>query len=197
LTECCSQVATASLGSLSESRKPDVEVLPHLEVRREATGVFAIRGSSLLTGYAVEDERGSPRFVDPKVNGWFVTEDLGVVSDAAGRRLLQVEGRGGDFVKIGGESVDLIRLQSIAERLASSSQPPCDAAIVALPDPRLGSVIHLVATTDRIEALVTQFNERVLPFERARAAHRVDAIPRTALRKLRRADLTAEIQRRQ
>ena len=196
LTECCSQVATAPLDSLSESRKPDLEVLRHVEVRCEENGVLALRGSSLLTGYALDDEVGLRRFVDPKIDGWFVTEDLGSVTTVGGRRLLKVEGRGGEFVKIGGESVDLTRLQSIAEKLASAADPPCDAAIVAVPDPRLGSVIHLVATSDRIDSLAARFNERVLPFERARAAHRVDVIPRTALRKLLRADLTAEIKRR-
>jgi len=196
LTECCSQVATAPLDSLSSSRKPDLEVLRHVEVRRDENGLLALRGSSLLTGYALEDDAGSRRFVDPRVDGWFVTEDLGAITAVEGRRFLRVEGRSGEFVKIGGESVDLTRLQSIAEKLASSAEPPCDAAIVALPDPRLGFVIHLVATSDRVDVLVARFNERVLPFERARAAHRVEAVPRTTLRKLLRADLTAEIKRR-
>jgi O-succinylbenzoic acid--CoA ligase len=195
LTECCSQVATAPLDSLSVGR-PDLEVLRHVEVRREESGVVALRGPSLLTGYAVEDDAGSPRFVDPRVDGWFVTEDLGAVTVVGDRRVLRVEGRGGDFVKIGGESVDLTRLQWIVENLASSAQPPCDAAIVAVPDRRLGSVIHLAATSDRVDVLAARFNERVLPFERARAAHRVEFIPRTTLRKLLRADLTREIKRR-
>jgi O-succinylbenzoic acid--CoA ligase len=196
LTEACSQVATASLQSLSGSGRPDLEVLQHVEVRREESGLLALRGPSLLTGYALEEGAGSRAFVDPKVDGWFVTEDRGVVMTAGGRLLLRVEGRGGEFVKIGGESVDLIRLQWIAERLAASAEPPCDAAIVAIGDARLGSVIHLVATCERVDMLAGRFNEQVLPFERARAAHRVSAIPRTPLRKLLRADLTREIEQR-
>jgi O-succinylbenzoic acid--CoA ligase len=150
-------------------------LLSHIEARREADGRLAFRGPSLLTGYVSEDG-----LVDPKIDGWFISEDLGEVN---GRRL-NVVGRAGDFVKIGGESVDLKRLDQILHELAGD-----DAAIVAMPDERLGHVIELATTIDG--GFVEAFNARVHPFERIRTVHRVDAIPRSPLGKLLRGELAA------
>ena len=167
MTECCSTIAI-------EGR-----VLPHLEARVEADGRLAFRGASMLTGYATEEG-----FVDPKVDGWFVSEDLGRVDNGA----LHVAGRRGDFLKIGGESVDLRRLDAVLD----SVRGDVDAALVAMPDDRLGHVIHLAIAGEE-GAIVEAFNERVLPFERIRAVHRVEAIPRSALGKLLRAKLAEEL----
>jgi len=162
MSECCSTIAIEDI------------LLSHLEARRESDGRVAFRGASLLTGYVAGEG-----LVDPKVDGWFISEDLG---DVDGRKLT-IYGRAGDFVKIGGESVDLTRLDRILYELTGD-----DAAIVAVPDERLGHVIHLAATGDAI-ALIDAFNARVHPFERIRAVHLVDAIPRSPLGKLLRAQL--------
>src|SRR5258706_4630453 len=148
-------------------------LLSHIDARRQPDGRLAFRGPSLFTGYVTDEG-----LVDPKVDGWFISEDLG---DVDGRRL-NVDGRAGDFVKIGGESVDLKRLDRILHELAGN-----DAAIVAVHDERLGHVIHLATTVE--PTFVDAFNARVHPFERIRAIHRVDAIPRSALGKLLRAEL--------
>ncbi|HSY49894.1 MAG TPA: AMP-binding protein [Thermoanaerobaculia bacterium] len=160
MSECCSTISIEDV------------LLPHLEARQEADGRIALRGASLLTGYATDDG-----LVDPKIDGWFISEDLG---DVEGRRLT-IYGRVGDFVKIGGESVDLARLDRILDELAGN-----DATLVAVPDKRLGHVIQL-ATTVEARAIVDAFNARVHPFERIRAVHRVEAIPRSPLGKLLRA----------
>jgi o-succinylbenzoate---CoA ligase len=164
-TECCSQVATAKIES------PELVLLDHFEARTEADGRLAFRGEALLTGYATPGEG----FSDPKVGGWFVSEDLGSIED----RILRIEGRSGDFVKIGGESVDLGRLDRI---LAATGAR--DAALVALPDPRLGHVIELAIASGDAEAIVAKFNQQVLPFERIRGVRQVETIPRTALGKV-------------
>jgi O-succinylbenzoic acid--CoA ligase len=174
MTETCSQVATATLGS------PELVLLDHLECRTEENGRLAFRGESLLTGYGTG--RG---FVDPKIDGWFVTEDLGSVD---GARLI-VEGRRGDFIKIGGESVDLARLDAI---LGSVAGP--QAAVVAVSDARLGHVIHL-AVTPAVDGDVVRaaFDERVHPFERARRVHVIPEIPRSSLGKLLRKQLLEQL----
>ena len=170
LTETCSQVATAGLDA------PALVVLDHVQVRTEPDGRVALRGSSLLTGYGTE--RG---FVDPKIDGWFITEDLGSLEGD----ILRIEGRRGDFVKIGGESVELARLDAVLVAIAGRH-----AAVIAVADARLGHVIHLVvdALLDP-DAVASAFNARVHPFERARAVHRVAEIPRSPLGKLRRHEL--------
>jgi O-succinylbenzoic acid--CoA ligase len=176
MTETCSQVATATLSS------PELRLLDHIEARTEGDGRLAFRGPSLLTGYATE--RGP---VDPKTSdGWFVTEDLGSIDG----RTLRVEGRRGDSVKIGGESVDLTRLDAILASIAGSH-----AAVVAVPEPRLGRVIHLAIDPAVVDAdgVLAAFNAGVHPFERARAVHRVAEIPRSPLGKLLRTKLLETI----
>src|SRR6201999_3876047 len=110
MTECCSQIATASVDSAHQEAAPDLFVLSHLEARSEDDGRLSFRGQSLLTGYALFDSAGRPQFVDPKVGGWFVSEDAGNVVLIDGKAVLQVEGRRGRFVKIGGEPIYLSRL---------------------------------------------------------------------------------------
>jgi len=165
MSECCSTISVQDL------------LLSHIEARRETDGRLAFRGSSLLTGYATDEG-----LIDPKIDGWFLSEDLGEVDG----RMLRVDGRAGDFVKIGGESVDLKRLDRILHELAGD-----DAAIVAMPDERLGHVIHLATTIE--PTFAEAFNSRVHPFERIRAIHRVDEIPRSPLGKLLRAKLAGTL----
>lgn len=174
MTETCSQVATATLES------PELVLLDHVEARSERDGRLALRGESLLSGYGTEHG-----FVDPKIDGWFLTEDLGSVDG----NFLRVEGRRGDFVKIGGESVDLARLDEILGAISG-----LHAAVIAVPDERLGQVIHLaVDASADADKVASAFNARVHPFERARAVHRVVEIPRSPLGKLMRNELAGAI----
>jgi O-succinylbenzoic acid--CoA ligase len=170
MTETCSQVATATPAS------PELLLLGHVEARMEEDGRLAFRGESLLTGYGTGDG-----FIDPKHDGWFITEDLGAVDG----RVLRVQGRRGDFIKIGGESVDLARLDAILAAIAGA-----EGAVVAVPDARLGHVIHL-AVTAAVDGpgVRASFDVRVHPFERARALHVVPEIPRSPLGKLLRKQL--------
>lgn len=172
MTETASQVATATASG------PELRLLDHVEGRTQDGGRLAFRSDALLTGYATP-----AGFEDPKVDGWFVTEDFGALEGG----ILRVFGRGADFVKIGGESVDLGRL----DRILASISP--DAAIVAAADDRLGHVIHLVVAEGDEAGIVAAFNERVLPFERIRAVHRVGELPRTELGKLRRRELQTRL----
>lgn len=166
MSECASTVSVEN------------EVLPHLEARQEADGRVALRGSSLLTAYVLADGA----MADPKVDGWFVSEDFG---ELEGRNKLHVRGRAEDFIKIGGESVDLNRL----DRILNGVRGGVDAALIAMPDERLGHVIHVAVTASSAEAVVEQFNAQVLPFERIREVHRVASVPRSPLGKLLRAEL--------
>ena len=169
MSECASTIAVRDV------------LLPHIEARTDEEWRLSFRGSSLFTGYITEEG-----FEDPKVGGWFLSDDIGEVEG----RVLRVHGRHGDFIKIGGESVNLARL----DRILESVRAGIDAVLIAVPDERLGHVIQLVATRDAKE-LVERFNERVLPFERIRRMHLIDSIPRSSLGKFLRAELTRRIAR--
>lgn len=169
MTECASTIAVRDT------------LLSHLEARTDEEWRLSFRGASLFTGYITEEG-----FQDPKVDGWFLSDDIGEVEG----RTLRVHGRHDDFVKVGGESVNLARL----DRILESVRGGLDAVLIAAPDARLGHVIQLVATRDP-QVVVDRFNERVLPFERIRRTHLIDSIPRSSLGKLLRAELTRRMSR--
>jgi len=176
MTETCSQVATAEPGSAA------LVMLDHAEAGVEADGRLRFKGTSLLAGYGTAEG-----FVDPRQDGWFVTNDIGEVRG----RELRVLGRSGEFVKIGGESVVLARLDRIVESVAGPK-----AAVVAVPDARLGHVICLAVERGADEDAVSRaYDAQVLPFERARRVVMVDRLPRTELGKLRRAALLELVSR--
>ena len=196
MTECASQIATASLQSLDAKHDelPPLFLLSHLQARQESDGRLAFAGTSLLTLYLIERE-GSVVFEDPKQDGWFTSDDFGSVLTYDGSTVIEVAGRTSDFIKVGGEAVYLSRLDEVLEGIVRASQLP-DAALFSHQDERLGSVIHLaVATTDPASARRVRdlFGQSVLPYERPRRLFMVSSIPRSELGKLLRQRLIEEL----
>lgn len=180
MTECSSQVATAELSCWENRTLPPLRLLPHLEVRVAHDQRLCIKGSSLLTAYALR-EGSSWRIQDPKLEGWFTSEDRGELS--AG--YLQVYGRMDHTIKVGGESVDMLYLENLLQEIRVSMNYPDDMALIDLTDERLGCSVHLVvAGPGPVQEVVDRFHQRVLPFERIRRVHQVAAIPRSSLMKL-------------
>jgi acyl-coenzyme A synthetase/AMP-(fatty) acid ligase len=95
-----------------------------------------------------------------------------------------------DVVKIGGELVSVARLDEVLESVRGTT----DAALVVASDERLGVAIHLATSAGDAEQVRGAFDALVLPFERIRRAHRLP-IPRTALGKVRRAELRRAVER--
>lgn len=207
MTECCSQIATASLESLKAgpARFPELQLLSHVQASQSSDGRLKVKSPSLLTGLAVlapSTDQGSKQcqdqWYDPKLDGWFQSEDMGEIIESPQGRFLKVRGRSSDFVKIGGESVDLNRLASIVTKVRAQAGSTTDLIIFPMPDERLGSVIHGVAAAAENSAEGTEakgifdsFNSRVLPFERVRKLHFVERIPRSPLQKLLKSELLA------
>lgn len=187
MTECCSQVATASLNSWNENRYPLLHPLAHVDLGEDAEGFLKIRSPALLSAYIFMEE-GCCRIVDPKIDGWFTSEDKAVFHEGGIKRIC----RGEQFIKIGGESVDLLRLEMLLEEVKLAQEIKFDAALIAMADERLGHVIHLAVdggNAGMIGAFVEGFAEKVFPFERIRHVHAVEKIPRSPLKKVLKADL--------
>ncbi|MGA8165077.1 MAG: AMP-binding protein [Waddliaceae bacterium] len=180
LTECASTVAVANNSGVAE-------ILPHVQVNINAQGYICLKGSSLLTLYGIQ--RGKTiHFIDPKENGWLTTEDKGELVD----QQLRIGGRADDFVKILGESVNLISLQNTLDECKCQLEIARDAALIAVPYPREGSRMHLVIegrSCSEISALIEAYNLRVMPYESIQRVHSVEKIPRSPLGKLQKADL--------
>src|SRR2546428_438680 len=105
MSECSSTIAVCDV------------LLSHIEAREQDHGRLAFRGPSLFTAYITD-----AGVVDPKVSGWFLTDDVGDVDG----RTLHVYGRQGDFIKIGGEAGDLAPLDPLRE----NGRGPVDGAVV-------------------------------------------------------------------
>lgn len=187
LTECASQVATASVCD-TQSPFPKLHLLSHIEAKINREGKLLLKSPALLTLYALIKE-GQADFCDPKREGWFETEDLAEIKNGA----LKIKGRTHYFIKIGGESVDLLRLEQILEGIKLKYSFSFDLALAPIPDDRLGHVIHLmVAKTEEpsgLANLIQDFNNKVLPFEKIRCTKLVPHIPRTDLGKVKIKDL--------
>lgn len=201
MTEACSQIATAPLGferyqTCQQGRFPKLQRLPHLQVRMSEDQTIEVKGESLFTTYIYQKE-GRPVLSDPKtVEGWYRTQDRAIGMDSTSFIVL---GRVTEFIKIGGESVELSYLRSILEEVkltclsigaaeATEGAKGVDLDLHAIPDDRLGHIIGLVAdqnlSTEAAQMLIQKFNEKVLPFERIRKFQSFVKLPRTALGKL-------------
>lgn len=159
MTECASQVASGS----------PLTLLPHMQVRVN-NQKLSIKSDSLLTGYI---KNGT--FFDPKVDGWFETEDLAEVHGD----VLSIHGRVGEVVKILGEIVSVPLLREKLRSLGAEKHH-----LVAIEHERRG--VELVLKTDAPEAavgLVEAFNASVLPFQRIQRIERT-SIHKTELGKI-------------
>jgi O-succinylbenzoic acid--CoA ligase len=158
----------------------DGEPLDGVEVRIDEDGEVQLRGPMLLRAY--RDGR------DPKTaDGWFPTGDVGAWRD--GR--LAVHGRRGDMIVTGGENV----WPEPIERVLDTHPGVADVAVVGRPDPEWGQrvVAFVVAAEPDRPPSLASLREHVKEQLPAWCAPRellvVDALPRTALGKVRRADL--------
>ena len=145
-----------------------------------------LRGPMLLRCYRDGDD---PRLPD----GWFATGDLGDLDEDG---LLTVYGRRGDLIITGGENVWPEPVEAALRTLPGVA----DAAIVGHPDPEWGErVVAVIVPTD-LQPPVTleQVREHVKSVLPAYCAPRTvlfrATLPRTALGKLKRADLERDDQ---
>lgn len=186
MTETCSQIATASLPTLQAEAMPRPELLSHASWRQTPEGLLQVRGESLLTCYGQRQKDGRIHGWDPKVDGWFTSEDY---VQLEGNKI-RVLGRKNDFIKIGGEGTSLGRLREIFDRVLAQGDISLGQQILLVdaPSDRLGSEIHLITTlgerADFMARLKESFNREVLPFERIREVKYISTIPRSDLGKV-------------
>ena len=194
MTETSSQIATASLRSLDsvsfDFEYPDMQLIGHAEVRTTAEGFLQIRGSSLFTCYAQKTAEGIKHW-DPKLQGWFTSEDRGEVITSNmndHHKILKILGRTADYIRIGGEGSNVAALRVVLEQVALDLNPawPLRVCVLDMPSERLGSEIHMVTTLNSEEAdlIAKKFCEKVMPYEKIRKIYFIDEIPRTDLGKI-------------
>lgn len=188
LTECASSVATAALGSWEKKcEAPALEILSHVAVKAEERHLW-IQSPSLLSAYAFFENEGI-RLIDPKNQGWFPSEDRGAVNAP----FLEIFGRMDGLIKIGGESVDMTRLEALFHAICLQFDCREDYSLVAKPDSRLGHVLTLAIAAEEpslaFKLAIEKFQLSVLPFEKIRKVCPVPAIPRSPLAKVLKTEL--------
>lgn len=193
MTEVCSQVATAS----QADPEANLQVLKHIELRFNPENFIEIKSAALLTGF-IHGNDPEKKLIDPKVEGWYTTQDKGTLND----HFLQIHGRGASFIKIGGENINVSQLESLWENIKVQHPCTCDAVLIDLPDERLGNIICLAVVSDSInssesladlEALIQEYNGQVLPIAKIRKTFPVASLPRTELFKLKKNELREKI----
>ena len=162
----------------------DGEPLDGVEVRVEA-GEILLRGPMLLRCYRLAG--GAEQ--DPKrADGWFPTGDSGEIGPDG---KLSVHGRMGDMIVTGGEKV----WPDPVEAALRAEPGVADVAVAGRPDPEWGHcVVAFVVPADRaappdLAALRAAVKERLPAYCAPRRLVLVDALPRTALGKVRRGEL--------
>jgi acyl-coenzyme A synthetase/AMP-(fatty) acid ligase len=147
----------------------------------EVAGRLLVKPPRMAAGYATGGELADR--IDAE--GFVDTGDLARV-DADG--FVWIEGRGGDVINRGGNKVFPDHVAD-ALRLVPGVT---DAGVVGVPDERLGAVPVAFLVTDRDvsdDELRATCREHLAPYKVPVAFHRVDALPRTEVGKLRRGEL--------
>jgi O-succinylbenzoic acid--CoA ligase len=163
----------------------DGVALPGVTVRVDQGGAIAVGGPTLARGIRAPDGHVSP-VTGP--DGWLATGDLGAWS---GDGRLAVHGRADDLIVTGGENV----WPATVEAAVASHPAVAEVAVVGRPDPEWGtSVVAVVvpatgAAAPSLDDLRSHVRSRLPAYAAPRRLVVVDALPRTALGKVRRAEL--------
>jgi O-succinylbenzoic acid--CoA ligase len=159
----------------------DGQPLDGVEVRARPSGELEVRGPILFRCYRNgRDPKGS--------DGWFATADAGAVgSDGQ----IEVFGRVDDAIVTGGEKV----WPEPIERCLAGAPDVAEVAVTGRPDHEWGErVVALVVPTDPaappdLAALRDRVRAELPAYAAPRELQLVDALPRTALGKIRRHEL--------
>jgi O-succinylbenzoic acid--CoA ligase len=175
-------VTTYGLTETGSGAVYDGVALDGADIRISVDGLIHLRGPMLLRAY----RDGT----DPKdADGWLDTGDVGAVTPD-GR--LVVHGRRGDLIITGGENV----WPDPVEAALRGATGVADVAVAGRADPEWGQrVVAFVVPADRnappaLDALRNEVKLVLPAYCAPRELVLVDEIPRTALGKVRRADLS-------
>ena len=180
LTECASQVATASLDSLNQTDYPRLQVLPHVNLKIVSEKIV-IQSRSLLTGFIPLS--GFAAFQDPKQDRWYCTEDKGILE----KGLLEIDNSPTDTIKILGEKVNLKDLrEELMGILLKNKNVSGRYFLFSVPDERSGFQIALVTDVfdDQTSQIISAFNRKVSSFEKIQQFYFVPSLPLTDISKI-------------
>lgn len=159
---------------------------PHTETRI-VDGELQVRGPNLFSHYRSDPDATAAAFDD----GWFRTGDLAHVDELG---LIYIEGRADDVIISGGENIDPVEV----EQALADAPGVAEVAVVAGPDDRWGQVPVAVVVADAdetptLEGLRAHAELRLARYKLPTRLVVVDELPRTALGKVKKYALRAEL----
>ncbi len=196
LTECASQVATASLESLKKKDFPGLTLLPHVNVDIRDGRVW-IRTPSLCKWVATAGVDGSVTLEDPSREGWLPTEDLAEWVEGSSTPLLRILGRRDEIVKVLGVLVSLPQVSNDLNAICRDLGVNAQFVLISIDRGREGT--HVLAVTDSnlsmslLQSAVDKYNSTVSGPFRIQQICWTESIPRTALGKIKKAELKAAL----
>ena len=155
-----------------------------LEVRIAGTGEVLVRGEHVMLGY-LDDPAATKAAIDP--DGWLHTGDVGVLDE---RGYLRITDRIKDMFTVGGFNV----YPAEVEQVLSAHSDVLEAAVIGVPDHRLGEVGRAFvrprrgATPDPAE-LIAYCRERLANYKVPRSVVTVSELPRNAAGKVLKVEL--------
>lgn len=195
LTECASQVATASLDSLKKKEFPGLTLLPHVNVDIRDGRVW-IRTPSLCRWVATAGVDGSVTLEDPSRDGWLPTEDLAEWAEGP-TPMIKILGRRDEIVKVLGVLVSLPQVSNDLNAICRGMGIEAQFVLMSIDRGREGT--HVLAVTDSdlsmsvLQGAVDKYNTTVSGPFRIQQICWTESIPRTALGKIKKAELRASL----
>jgi malonyl-CoA/methylmalonyl-CoA synthetase len=149
------------------------------------TGMIEVRGPNVFAGYWRMPEKTAAEL---RPSGFFVTGDLGTV-DADG--VVTIVGRARDLVISGGYNV----YPKEVETAIDAAPGVLESAVFGVPHPDLGEAVAAVVVrepggTVDAEAILAAVAPKLARFKRPRLILFADALPRNAMGKVQKADLS-------
>jgi malonyl-CoA/methylmalonyl-CoA synthetase len=158
--------------------------LPGVELRLEpASGEILVRGPNVFAGYWRRPDADAEAFTP---DGWFRTGDVGACDDDG---YLRIVGRAKELIITGGYNVYPREVEDVLRAHPSVA----DVAVAGTPTPEWGeTVTAYVEPGDGFDAdaLAAWAADQLAPYKRPRLVYAVAALPRNALGKVVRAELS-------
>jgi malonyl-CoA/methylmalonyl-CoA synthetase len=158
--------------------------LPGVELRLAGDGEIQVRGPSVFSGYWNNPAATEDAFAR---GGWFRTGDIGELDDDG---YLRVVGRAKELIITGGLNV----YPREVEEVLGTHPAVAEVAVVGLPDDEWGERVTAFVVPagepPEPEELLAHAVGQLAPFKRPRAVHFVESLPRNAMGKVLRQELT-------
>jgi fatty-acyl-CoA synthase len=157
-----------------------------VQMRLAPDGEILLKAPNLMRGY----HRQAASAFDAE--GWYPTGDLARIDEDG---MVEVVGRSKEIIISGGENIHPAEI----ENLVAAMPGVAECAVVGLPDERWGEVPVLVVVPQagmvpEGAAILARLGERLARFKLPRRVLLADALPKTALGKLQRGALAAQLQ---